>query len=146
MTDIELLDKFAGIALPLAHKRWESYYFSNENKEDRKENYEPNDYFMPDENLLSCIAESAYEMAAHMLIAKKEYYHFVAKTDLLTSSIDVLNLTLHSESCLKNEKIYFICDLIKHTKRELLKIPLLGRKSFKEIEIALNQINLELKG
>ena len=53
------------------------------------------------------------------------------------TSVDDLELTVRSASCLKAETIYYIDDLIQRTETELLKTPNLGRKSLNEIKEVL---------
>lgn len=63
---------------------------------------------------------------------------------LLLKPIDELELTVRSVNCLRAENIYYIGDLVRHTKKELLKTPNLGKKSLLEIEAVLEDRDLSL--
>ncbi|MEL0625247.1 DNA-directed RNA polymerase subunit alpha C-terminal domain-containing protein, partial [Marinomonas arenicola] len=56
--------------------------------------------------------------------------------------VDDLELTVRSANCLKAENIYYIGDLIQRTEVELLKTPILGKKSLTEIKDVLAQRGL----
>ena len=56
-----------------------------------------------------------------------------------------LGLTVRAENCLKAVNIYYICDLIKLTEKDLLRTPNIGLKSFKEIKEALALRGLALR-
>ena len=51
--------------------------------------------------------------------------------------IDDLKLSVRTLNCLKQEKIFYIGELIQRSENELLKAPNLGRKSLNEIKDAL---------
>lgn len=52
----------------------------------------------------------------------------------ILKSIDILELTVRSNNCLKTENVNYIGDLIQKTELELLKTPNLGKKSLNEIK------------
>ena len=59
-------------------------------------------------------------------------------------AVDELELTVRSANCLKQEKIYYIGDLVQKTENNLLKIANLGKKSLVEIKQVLDEKNLKL--
>lgn len=67
------------------------------------------------------------------------------KEKLLETSIDDLNLTVRSYNCLKRSNILTIQDLINKTESEMLKVRNLGKKSFDEIKLKLEERELNFK-
>jgi DNA-directed RNA polymerase alpha subunit len=66
--------------------------------------------------------------------------------EVLSKSIDDLELTIRSHNCLNAENIKTIGQLVTKTENDLLKTPNLGRKSLKEIKEELfNRFKLTLK-
>ncbi len=63
----------------------------------------------------------------------------------LDKPIADLELSPRSERCFKQENIHSVGDLIKYTPDELLKVENFGRKSLRELEIALNERGIKLK-
>jgi hypothetical protein len=63
---------------------------------------------------------------------------------VLNQSIDVLDLTIRSENCLKTQKIYLIGNLVSKKERDLLRIPNLGKTSVLDIVSQLRRIGLTL--
>ncbi len=63
---------------------------------------------------------------------------------ILLRPIDDLELTVRSVNCLKNEKTYYIGELIQRTETELMKMPNLGKKSLNEIKDVLAARSLSL--
>lgn len=63
---------------------------------------------------------------------------------VLLRPIDDLELTVRSVNCLKNEKTYYIGELIQRTENELMKMPNLGKKSLNEIKDVLAARSLSL--
>jgi hypothetical protein len=62
-----LRDYFAAKAMPVAFKKWENYYHSEENLDDDK-----TDRFLAEGIYIELIANTAYEMADAMLISRKQ--------------------------------------------------------------------------
>ncbi len=62
----------------------------------------------------------------------------------LLKSIDDLELSVRSFNCLQTAGIHFVGDLVQKTEAELLKTKNFGRKSLKEIEDKLGNMELEL--
>ena len=62
----------------------------------------------------------------------------------LDQSIDALELSIRSMNALKYSEIYTIKDLVKSSKKCLLRTPNFGRKSLKEVEECLSLIDLKL--
>ncbi len=63
---------------------------------------------------------------------------------ILLRPIDDLELTVRSVNCLKNEKTYYIGELVQRTEIELMKMPNLGKKSLNEIKDVLAARSLSL--
>jgi DNA-directed RNA polymerase alpha subunit len=61
------------------------------------------------------------------------------------TSIDELDLSVRSHSCLLNAQITTIEELCKKTPRELLHIPNFGRRSVNEVVAVLGRRDLKLK-
>ena len=59
-------------------------------------------------------------------------------------AVDELELTVRSANCLKQEKIYYIGDLVQRTEQSLFKTPNLGKKSLYEIKEVLAKHKLKL--
>lgn len=62
----------------------------------------------------------------------------------LNAPIGHLNLSQRSCNCLKRQNIFYIRDLVQCNRNDLLRIPNLGRKSLREIELSLEDIGLSL--
>ena len=62
----------------------------------------------------------------------------------LDQSIDSLELSIRSMNALKYSEIYTIKDLVKSSKKCLLRTPNFGRKSLREVEECLSLIDLKL--
>jgi hypothetical protein len=63
---------------------------------------------------------------------------------VLNQLIDILDLTIRSENCLKSQKIYLIGDLVSKKEKDLLRIPNLGKTSILDIVRKLRRIGLAL--
>ena len=63
---------------------------------------------------------------------------------LLLKKVDVLELSVRSANCLKNDNIVYIGDLIQKTEAEMLRTPNFGRKSLNEIKEVLTGMQLHL--
>jgi DNA-directed RNA polymerase alpha subunit len=59
--------------------------------------------------------------------------------------IGTLNISLRPYASLKRSNINTLADLLKKSKKELIKLPNFGKKSLEEIEKSLNELELELK-
>ncbi|MDR2401126.1 MAG: DNA-directed RNA polymerase subunit alpha [Deferribacteraceae bacterium] len=66
------------------------------------------------------------------------------QTELLTRSIEELELSVRSSNCLKNARIKTIGELCEKTEGELLKTKNFGKKSLEEIKKVLNTLGLKL--
>lgn len=75
--------------------------------------------------------------------AKKEI-PYLSKLDILSKSIDHLELSVRSNNCLRSAGIDKIYDLVQKTEDELLKTKNFGRKSLSEIKETLQEMNLGL--
>lgn len=64
--------------------------------------------------------------------------------NLISRSIDDLQLTVRSTNCLRAENINTVYDLVQRTEVGLLKTPNLGKKSLTEIKDALAHLGLNL--
>jgi len=58
--------------------------------------------------------------------------------------VDVLELSVRSANCLKNDNVVYIGDLVRKTEAEMLRTPNFGRKSLNEIKQVLVQMGLHL--
>ena len=63
--------------------------------------------------------------------------------DLLSTSIEELDLSLRSFNCLKRSDINTVGDIISKGVEELSKIKNFGRKSFEEVESKIHELGLE---
>jgi len=73
----------------------------------------------------------------------KEDPHF-SKIDILSKTIDHLELSVRSNNCLRSAGIEFIYELVLKTEDELLKTKNFGRKSLSEIKDTLKDLQLSL--
>ncbi|MFL6777723.1 MAG: DNA-directed RNA polymerase subunit alpha, partial [Sphingomicrobium sp.] len=62
----------------------------------------------------------------------------------LLKKVDVLELSVRSANCLKNDNIIYIGDLVQKTEAEMLRTPNFGRKSLNEIKEVLASMGLRL--
>ncbi len=77
------------------------------------------------------------------VIAKKEIPYF-SQLELLSKSIDHLELSVRSSNCLRSAGIQRIYELVQKTEEELLRTKNFGRKSLSEIKETLDQLGLGL--
>ena len=75
--------------------------------------------------------------------AKKEI-PYLSQLDILSKSIDHLELSVRSNNCLRSAGIEKIYELVQKTEEELLKTKNFGRKSLTEIKETLQELNLGL--
>jgi len=75
--------------------------------------------------------------------SKKELPYF-SQIDILSKSIDHLELSVRSNNCLKSAGIEKIYELVQKTEDELLKTKNFGRKSLTEIKETLQELGLGL--
>jgi len=75
--------------------------------------------------------------------AKKEIPYF-SQIDILSKSIDHLELSVRSNNCLRSAGIEKIYKLVQKTEDELLKTKNFGRKSLSEIKETLQELGLGL--
>ncbi|MGX8720685.1 MAG: DNA-directed RNA polymerase subunit alpha [Eubacteriales bacterium] len=64
--------------------------------------------------------------------------------DLMSITIEELDLSVRSFNCLKRANINTVEDLVSKTQEEMIKVRNLGRKSLEEVEHKLNQMGLHL--
>ena len=64
--------------------------------------------------------------------------------DLMSITIEELDLSVRSFNCLKRANINTVGDLVSKTQEEMIKVRNLGRKSLEEVEHKLNQMGLHL--
>lgn len=67
-----------------------------------------------------------------------------AVADLLSRSVDEMELSVRSYNCLKNANISTISDLVQKTEAEMLRTKNFGRKSLSEIKEILTRMGLSL--
>jgi len=66
------------------------------------------------------------------------------RIDLLSKSVDELDLTVRTQNCLQNANIRSIGELVQWTEEKLLKSHMFGRKSVEEIKDYLSEMGLSL--
>ncbi len=76
-------------------------------------------------------------------LGPREDPHFT-KIDILSKTIDHLELSVRSNNCLRSAGIEFIYELVQKTEDELLKTKNFGRKSLTEIKDTLKDLQLSL--
>ena len=64
--------------------------------------------------------------------------------DLMSITIEELDLSVRSFNCLKRANINTVEDLVSKTQEDMIKVRNLGRKSLEEVEHKLNQMGLHL--
>ncbi len=62
----------------------------------------------------------------------------------LYKKVGVLELSVRSANCLKNDNIIYVGDLVQKSEQEMLKTPNFGRKSLNEIKQILSTMDLSL--
>ncbi len=82
-------------------------------------------------------------MEREQVVSKKEIPH-LSQIDILSKSIDHLELSVRSNNCLRSAGIDKIYELVQKTEEELLKTKNFGRKSLTEIKETLQEIDLGL--
>lgn len=82
-------------------------------------------------------------MEREQVISKKEIPYF-SQLDILSKSIDHLELSVRSNNCLRSAGIDKIYGLVQKTEEELLKTKNFGRKSLTEIKETLQEMGLGL--
>lgn len=82
-------------------------------------------------------------MEREQVISKKEIPYF-SQLDILSKSIDHLELSVRSNNCLRSAGIDKIYGLVQKTEEELLKTKNFGRKSLTEIKGTLQEMDLGL--
>ena len=60
----------------------------------------------------------------------------------LTNRCDVLKLTVRTQSCLRNEDIVYIGELVQHGEWQMLRIPNFGRVCLRQLKAELANIGL----
>jgi len=76
--------------------------------------------------------------------SEKEEVPYMDKFDILTKSIDHLELSVRSNNCLRSAGIKLVYELVQKNEEELLKTKNFGRKSLIEIKDTLKELGLEL--
>lgn len=64
--------------------------------------------------------------------------------DLLDQSVDIIELSIRAQNCLRVAKIKSIGDLVQKREQDLLKVKNFGKKSLNEISKKLKELNLSL--
>jgi len=65
-------------------------------------------------------------------------------SELMAKPIDHLDLSVRSMNCLKNDRVFYVGDLVQRSEQEMLRTPNFGRKSLSEIKEVLANMNLGL--
>ncbi len=82
-------------------------------------------------------------MEREQVAAKKEI-PYLSQQEILSKSIDHLELSVRSNNCLRSAGIEKIFELVQKTEEELLKTKNFGRKSLTEIKETLQELGLGL--
>jgi DNA-directed RNA polymerase subunit alpha len=82
-------------------------------------------------------------MEREQVAAKKEI-PYLSQQDILSKSIDHLELSVRSNNCLRSAGLEKIYELVQKTEEELLKTKNFGRKSLTEIKETLQELGLGL--
>jgi DNA-directed RNA polymerase subunit alpha len=82
-------------------------------------------------------------MDREQLPTKKEIPYF-SQVDILSKTIDHLELSVRSNNCLRSAGIEKIFELVQKTEEDLLKTKNFGRKSLTEIKETLQELGLGL--
>jgi DNA-directed RNA polymerase subunit alpha len=77
-------------------------------------------------------------------VAAKKEIPYLSQIDILSKSIDHLELSVRSNNCLRSAGIQRIYELVMKTEDDLLKTKNFGRKSLAEIKETLANLNLGL--
>jgi DNA-directed RNA polymerase subunit alpha len=64
--------------------------------------------------------------------------------DLLSKSVDMLDLSVRSKNCLDSENVQTIGELVRMTEQDLLKVRNFGKTSLKEVKTKLQALGLAL--
>jgi DNA-directed RNA polymerase subunit alpha len=64
--------------------------------------------------------------------------------DLLAQSVDIIELSIRAQNCLRVAKIKSIGDLVQKREQDLLKVKNFGKKSLNEIGKKLKELELSL--
>ncbi len=107
----------------------------------------------------SIVPEEAVYRAARILLKHVDYFLFFEEAkkgrspeddlrasrlrELLSRSVDELELSVRSGNCLKASNIKTLGDLVQKTESEMLKFKNFGKKSLKEIEEVLSRYDLK---
>lgn len=109
-------------------------------------------------NPQDAVAEAAKILRDHLVIflnvvdepvereeaAGKKEIPYITQIDILSKSIDHLELSVRSNNCLRSAGINDIWELVQKTEDELLKTKNFGRKSLTEIKETLTDLGLDL--
>jgi len=74
----------------------------------------------------------------------EEEEKFKKLRDLLNQSVDIIELSIRAQNCLRVAKIKSIGDLVQKREQDLLKVKNFGKKSLNEIIKKLKELNLSL--
>jgi DNA-directed RNA polymerase alpha subunit len=92
------------------------------------------------------VALRSYAMAEQMLDCRKAILDkWALKEAVSVDGIELLELTVRTERCLKAVEIFTVSQLLRYTDIGVLRIPNLGRKSQKEIIEQLDARGLKLR-
>lgn len=97
-------------------------------------------------------AKGTYSSMTEKVIIAWEQYKLSIKPktplcpplNLMATAIEVLNMNIRTDNCLRAENIYTLDQLTSRTENDLRKIPNLGIKSIKEIKDKLAAVGLSL--
>jgi len=75
---------------------------------------------------------------------QNEFIKETQRYTYLDTPVDIYDISIRCEQCLRSVNIIKISDLVQYTPARLLKIKNLGRKTFKDIKSLLSEMGLEL--
>jgi hypothetical protein len=105
-------------------------------------NHHQSTFFVPEPE--KCSYHNEYLVKCCHTCHRAKSFNF-NKEKILDLNILDIGLTVRTSRCLRADKIKTIGDVIKYSKRDLLKFTNFGRKSLRELEEVLKKYNITLE-